>query len=450
MLKGKKISIIGLGETGAATAEVLGPLNDVTVFDRKDVPIPTQLKDIPLKFRLGDPLYQGAEDSDLIVISPGVAQTEPFIERALNRNVPIRSEIEIAYRLCPAPIVAVTGTDGKSTTTSLIAHILNTGGKRAVPAGNIGTPFIKVVPSLTPEDIVVLEVSSFQLEWIESFHPSIGILLNIAEDHLERYPSLEEYGKTKLRLFQNQTERDFAILNADDPLVCRLSRALPSHRLYFSLTKISQEGAFVEGKEIYMLFQGQEVSFPIPPTKLEGLHNLQNILASSLAALLIGIPPDKISQAISSFQPLEHRVERVGSFNGVLFINDSKATNPHATSKALASFPPPIILIAGGKLKDGANYEKLFREYKSKLKALVLIGEAAPILWELAGRAGIKAIYEEKDLKEAVEQAFHISSPGDTVLFSPACSSFDMFANFEERGKFFKKVVKNLVKGEGL
>lgn len=447
MLRGKKISIIGLGETGIASAEVLGPLNDVTVFDRLEVPIPPRLENIPLKFRLGDPLYEGAEEADLIIISPGVPSTEPFIERALKKNVPILSEIEIAFQFCPAPIVAVTGTDGKSTTVSLIAHILNTADKKAITAGNIGTPFIKVVPSLTPQDIVVLEVSSFQLEWIKGFHPRIGILLNIAEDHLERYPSILEYGRTKMKLFQNQTEDDFAILNADDPLVCELSRTLNSHRLYFSLTSISGEGAIAKDDRIYLRIKGQEVDFDIPPIHLIGSHNLQNILASSISAFLLDVSIDKIVEGLSSFQPLEHRVEKVGCINGVLFINDSKATNPHAASKALASFPPPIILIAGGRLKEGADYEKLFREWGTKLKALVLIGESAPLLEKIARNAGIDEIHIGKDLEEAVAKAFNLSSPGDTVLFSPACSSFDMFKNFEERGKHFKEAVQLL--GEG-
>lgn len=448
MLKGKRISIIGLGETGIAVAELLGPTNKVTVFDRKEVPIPSQLQNLPLKFHLGDPLYEGAEKADLIIVSPGVPKTEPFVERALALDVPIRSEVEIAYQLCPGQIIAVTGTDGKSTTTSLITHILNIGGKRAIAAGNIGIPFIKVIPSLSPEDIVVLEVSSFQLEWIEHFHPHIGVLLNIAEDHLGRYQSLEEYGRTKMRLFENQNQNDFAILNGDDTLVCELSQNLRSHRLYFSLSPIQEEGAFIQEGEIHIKLREEEASFSIFSTRLTGLHNLQNILASSLATFLMGVPPDKISQALSTFQPLEHREEKVRCLKGVLFVNDSKATNPHAAAKALASFPSPIILIAGGKLKEGADYETMFREYKAKLKAVILIGEAAPILEDLARKAGVKDVYRGKNLREAVERAFLISSAGDTVLFSPACSSFDMFANFEERGKHFKDIVLSLEEGE--
>ncbi len=447
MFKGKKINIIGLGNTGIAAAEVLAPANEVAIFDRKEVPIPPQLENLPLKFHLGDPLYQGAEEADLIIISPGVPPTEPFVERAIASKVPIRSEIEIAYQLCPAPIVAVTGTDGKTTTTSLITHILNRAGKRAIAAGNIGNPFIKVVPTLSPKDIVVLEVSSFQLEWIEFFRPHIGILLNISTDHLERYPSLKEYGKTKMRLFQNQNEMDFAILNGDDPLVCSLSKDLPSHRLFFSLYSPVEEGAFTKGEKIYIKIKGNEISIPLFPTRLEGLHNLQNILASFLAAFLLHVPPDEISQAVSTFQPLEHRMEKVGYINGVLFVNDSKATNPHAASKALASFSSPIVLIAGGRLKEGADYEMLFRRYKHKLKATVLIGEATPLLEKIARKAGIKSVYKGRDLREAVKQAFRLSSPGDTVLFSPACSSFDMFANFEERGKRFKEIVQSFWEG---
>lgn len=445
-IRGKKISIIGLGETGIASAEVLASTNEVTIFDHKEVPIPPQLKNLPLKFHLGDPLYQGAEEADLIIISPGVSPNQPFVKRALALNVPIRSEIEIAYQLCPAPIIAITGTDGKSTTTSLTAHILQTAGKKAIALGNIGSAFIRAVPHLSPEDIVVLEVSSFQLEWIERFHPHIGVLLNISGDHLERYPSLEAYAKTKMRLFENQSEEDFAILNADDPLVYKLSQTLPSYRLYFSLTPLEEEGAFAKEGRIYIRLQEKGISFPIPSTQLEGIHNLQNILASSLVAFLMGISPEHISEGISTFQPLEHRMERVDCIDGVLFVNDSKATNPHAASKALSSFPPPIILIAGGKLKERTDYTTLFRGYKSKLKAVLLIGESAFLLEEIARETGIENIYRAKDLTDAVRQAFSISSPGDTILLSPACASFDMFRDFEERGRCFKEIVRSLRK----
>lgn len=448
IIRGKKISVIGLGETGIATAKVLALENEVTIYDKKNIPIPPELKELPLKFCLGDPSYTGAEEADLIIISPGVPSTEPFVRRALARNIPILSEIEIAYQLCPAPIIAVSGTDGKSTTTSLITHILKKGGKSAIAAGNIGIPFIKVVPNLTPKDIVVLEVSSFQLEWIDKFRPHIGVLLNIAADHLDRYPSLLEYGKTKMRLFENQDENDFAILNRDDRYIMELSRDIRSHKLYFSLFPDEGEGAFLRNDEIHIKIGSEKFSFPIPPTKLEGLHNLQNILASSLVGFLLGLSPTVISEALATFQPLEHRIERVREINGVLFINDSKATNPHSASRALEAFPAPIILIVGGRMKEGADYEGLFREHREKLKAVVLMGESTPILAEIARKAGIQRIYEEKSLKDAVERAYSLSTPGDTVLFSPACSSFDMFKNFEERGKLFKEIVLSLRKGE--
>ena len=444
IIKGKKISVIGMGKTGIATAEVLSPYNDVTIFDSKELPIPPNLQELPLKFHLGDPLYTGAEEADLIIISPGVPKTEPFVPRALALNVPIRSEIEIAYKLCKAKIIAVTGTDGKSTTVSLISHILQMGGKRAIAAGNIGIPFISVAPSTTPEEIVVLEVSSYQLEWIEEFRPNIGIILNISADHLERYSSLDEYALTKMRLFENQGEGDLAILNRDDATLMRLSNIIHSKLLFFSLSPFEGEGVFFSQGEIHIKLNEENFSFPLPETSLEGKHNLQNMLSASLASFLAGASLENISQALSTFKPLEHRTERIGYYKGALFINDSKATNPHATSKALSSLSSPVILIAGGRFKDGADYEGLFRENKSKIKALILIGEASSRLECIARIEGIKNIYREKDLEGAVKRAIDIVSPGDIVLFSPACSSFDMFSDFEERGRRFKEIFSAL------
>jgi UDP-N-acetylmuramoylalanine--D-glutamate ligase len=446
-IRGKKISVIGMGKTGIATAEVFSPHNEITIFDSKEPPIPPQLKDLPVKFHLGDPNYTGAEEADLIIISPGVPKTEPFVSRALARDVPIRSEIEIAYKLCKAPIIAVTGTDGKSTTVSLIAHILKAAGKRAIAGGNIGTPFISIAPFTTPEDIVVLEVSSYQLEWIEEFRPKIGIVLNIAADHLERYSSLEEYALTKMRLFENQTKEDFAILNRDDPTLFRLSHLVPSTLLFFSLSPFEGEGVYFSQGEIHMRLKGENLSFPLPETSLEGKHNLQNMLCASLASFLAGASPEDISKALSTFQPLEHRMERIGYHKGALFINDSKATNPHAASKALSSFSAPIILIAGGKYKESADYEGLFRENKAKIKALILIGEASSLLESIAKAEGISNVYLEKDLEGAVRKASELATPGDVVLFSPACSSFDMFTDFEERGRRFKEIFSALKEG---
>ncbi|MBC7329375.1 UDP-N-acetylmuramoyl-L-alanine--D-glutamate ligase [bacterium] len=439
-IRGKKISVIGMGKTGVATAEALASHNEITIFDKKEPLIPPQLKDLPVKFHLGDPNYTGAEEADLIIISPGVPKTEPFISRALAHNVPIRSEIEIAYKLCKSPIIAVTGTDGKSTTVSLIAHILQVAGKRAIACGNIGTPFISIAPSTTPEDIVVLEVSSYQLEWIEEFRPKIGMVLNIAADHLERYNSLEEYAFTKMRLFENQTGDDFAILNRDDETLLRLSHLVTSNILFFSLSPFEGEGVYFSQGEIHMRLRGEDFLFPLPETALEGKHNLQNMLCASLASFLVGVSLESISKALSTFPPLEHRMERIGYHKGALFINDSKATNPHATSKALSSFSAPIILIAGGKYKEGADYEGMFRENNSKIKAVILIGEASSRLENIAKAAGISNVYREKDLEGAVRKASELASPGNVVLFSPACSSFDMFTDFEERGRRFKEI----------
>lgn len=441
----KKISVIGMGRTGIAVAKFFHSLgHKVTVFDIKNLPTPFELKGLTLEFHLGDPYYEGAEDADLIVVSPGVDREAPFIARAKAKGVPIKSEIEVAFEFCPAPIVAITGTDGKSTTTALLGHILRESGKKAIIAGNIGVPFIDVVNQITPQHIAVLEVSSFQLEWVDKFRPYIGVMLNISPDHMERHRSLEEYARVKFRLFSNQNKGDYAILNAEDPFIMEMSSQVPSRVLLFSTSPIKEEGIFLEKGEINIRVGDSLCTFPLPFTTLKGKHNLQNLLAGILSAYLCGVSPEGIREAIPTFQPLPHRLEEVGRIKGVLFVNDSKATNPHSAEMALSSFDSPIIWIAGGQLKEGADYGALFSNHKGRIKGVVLIGESSDFLEDLARREGIENIVKGESMEEAVEKAFLLASPGDVVLLSPACASFDMFQDFEERGERFKEAVKEL------
>ncbi len=441
----KRVSVIGMGRTGIAVAKFLHSLgHKVSVFDIKNLPVPQELAGLPINFHLGDPLYQGAEDADLIVVSPGVSREAPFIARAEAKGIPIKSEIEIAFEFCLAPIVAITGTDGKSTTTALLGHILRESGKKAIIAGNIGVPFIDVVSQITPQHIVVLEVSSFQLEWVDKFRPFVGVILNISPDHMERHRSLEEYARVKFRLFSNQNKEDYAILNAEDPFIMGMSSQVPSRVLLFSTSPIEGEGIFLEKGEINIRVGDSLCTFPLPFTSLRGRHNLQNLLAGILSAYLCGVPPEGIKEAIPTFQPLPHRLEEVGRIKGVLFVNDSKATNPHSAGTALSSFDAPIVWIAGGQLKEGTDYSALFSRHKGRLKGVVLIGESSNLLEDLARREGIDNIVKGESIEEAVEKAFLLASPGDVVLLSPACASFDMFRDFEERGERFKEAVKKL------
>ena len=445
-LAGKKVLVVGLARTGVAVSLFsagYGAL--VTATDEKPE---AALADAPEKLRAaGVQLVLGGHDPavfldpDLIVLSPGVPANLPALEKARSKGIPVWSEIELAWRFLRGKLVAVTGSNGKTTTTSLVAHILKTAQIPTLVGGNIGTPLLALVERSSDSSVTVAEVSSFQLETIESFRPEIGVLLNLTPDHLDRHASFEEYASAKLRLFENQLERDAAILNADDPEVTRRMPARP-HVYWFSRQKRVAAGAFLQNDQIIFRHEGEETTLARrDEISLPGDHNLENILAACAAAYLAGAAPAAIAAGVKTFQGVEHRLEFVAEIAGVRYYNDSKATNVDAAAKALAAFPGPLLVILGGKDK-GSPYSPLRDLLAARARRAILIGAAAEKI--AADLAGAVPLDQARTLDRAVEIAASHARPGDTVLLAPACSSFDQFENYEQRGRVFKQLVAAL------
>ena len=362
--------------------------------------------------------------------------TKPLIKKGIE----VMGELELGVRFCKGRIIGVTGTNGKSTTVTLIAEIFKANGCRALVAGNIGNPICSLAGTVKAEDIVVLEVSSFQLETIKDFKPFISVVLNLTPDHLDRYNgSFSRYLRVKKRIFTNQDREDFAVLNRDDNEVRNLSSQTKARAVFFSQDEELGEGAFLKEGRITVRWEGKETS--ILPLEETGLHNSENALAATVVATILGVRAVGIGQGLRGFSGLEHRVEFVKEIKGVKFINDSKGTNVGAVEKSLESLTGPVLLIAGGRDK-GADYSVLKKSVQQRVKALVLLGEAKTKIKK--SLAGIVPIKEVDSMEEAVKLSHSLAQPGDTVLLSPACSSFDMFKNFEERGRVFKEAVKGL------
>jgi len=423
--EGKKVTVFGLGRSGAAVARKLAGLkSDVTITESKsedklDNDLVSEMKKIGVRLETGGHSNRSIEGADLIVLSPGVHTDLVTLEEARKLRIPIISEIELACRFISKPIIAITGTNGKTTTTTLIGEFLKAYGKKVAVAGNIGNPLISVDDK--DLDFLVVEVSSYQLETIVTFRPWISLILNLAEDHIERHKSMEEYSAAKARIFLNQRKTDYLIYNADDKLVSSIAASSEARLVPFSKNK-----PFLDPRE--MLIPGE--------------HNLENALAAAQAALICGVTIDTIKKVLSTFPGVEHRIEFVTEKRGVKFYNDSKGTNPDSTIvalKALSNGQKNIILIAGGKDKGG-DLADMARLISTTVKKVILIGEAA----NRFGKVLKTDLIFSGDLKEAVNTAYSLAGQGDIVLLSPACASFDMFSNFEERGKIFKELVDRL------
>jgi len=445
-LAGKKILVIGLGEGGLACGLFLaGRGAEVRLTENRRGPgLETErgkLEAAGVRVELGGHSEAFLEGLDLVVTSPGVPPESRPIQAALQSGIPVWSELELAYRFCPAPILAVTGTNGKSTVVTLLRDVLKAAGRPVVLSGNIRPAFISVVDRLTATDTVILEVSSFQLEWIERFRPKLSLLLNITADHLDRYPDFGSYRKAKLRIFENQAGDDIALLNYDDP-ESRVAGAGFKGRTFFYSRREKEGRFFSDGRHLFL--PDGEKFLEIPPSRLWGVHNQENILAVCAAARLYGLPSEAMAGAIRNFQPLAHRLEPVARKQGVQYIDDSKATNVDSTLRALQSFPKDsgrVLLILGGKDKGG-SYRPLREALSGQPAEVILIGEAAErISAELAGTV---PIHRTADLAGAVRLAAGRARPGDTVLLSPACSSFDMFKDYAQRGNSFKEAVAGL------
>jgi len=384
------------------------------------------------------------------VLSPGIPPTSPVVRHVNRENVPVLGEIEIAYRLCKAPIVAVTGTKGKSTTTALIGHLLRECGYNVRVGGNIGNPLIKEVLGAAATDWVVAEVSSFQLETIRAFRPRVAVLLNLAPDHLDRYYSMDEYAEAKYRVFANQSMGDWFVGNLDDPRISqqhwhRGETRVQAHQLWFTLGGRSDHATmYVRDDAIeYAPVTGDPRPITIVPRNeipLTGDHNVANAMAALLAALAVGCKPERLRAAIGTFRPMPHRLETVAEIDGVTYVDDSKSTNPGSVIAALDSYDRPVILIAGGRAK-GTSFDDMGKTIHERTKALIAIGEAADeIIRSSQARLAVRA----SSMDDAVRHARDLADPGDVVLLSPGCASFDMFASAEDRGEQFTAAVSSL------
>ncbi len=441
--KNKQISIIGMARTGIAAANYLAEQGArVTLMDGKPKEALTGVLK-QLNSRVNTVFQSSAPlpDADLVVLSPGVDIHSPKLKAARKSGTEIISELELAYRVSGTPIIAVTGTNGKSTTTSLTGHLLEQGAKDVQIGGNIGIPFISQVQD-APRDYRVLEVSSFQLEGTVEFHPEIGVLLNITPDHLDRHKTIEHYAALKEKIAVNQTRDDVLVLNHDDPWVHRIAVGKLSQKWHFSMSGPVARGCYLK-KDRVLFTDGEreETICRIGDLNQAMQYQVENILPSALVARLVEIDTAVIAKALSVFKGLEHRMEWVRSINGIDFINDSKGTNIGALEKSLNSFDQPVVLIAGGQDKGG-NFQSLKSLFKQKVKHMVLIGEAkSKIQAVLNGSFGYESA---DDMEAAVRGAYAHAQPGDVVLLSPACASFDMFRDYEDRGRQFKGCVQSL------
>jgi len=445
-VKGKRVLVVGLGKSGVASALFLESRGArVTVSDAKSE---DQLRnEIPALLDRGITVETGKHgertfrDQDLIVVSPGVPANVDPLQHARRLGIPVIGEIELTARFLRGNIVAITGSNGKTTTTTLTGEIIASGGRKTLVGGNIGTPAITFVEQSSTDTWVVLEISSFQLESIETFRPHISAILNVTPDHLDRHGSMENYIAAKTRIFENQTSDDYAVLNADDAICHRLGTALKPQVLWFSRQHPVERGAYVQGGAIFYR-NGEEVEImPVSEIALKGSHNVENVLAAVAIGMAAGIEPAAIRRAVKDFRAVEHRLEYVATLRGVQYYNDSKATNVDATIKALQSFPANIHLILGGKDK-GSDYTELGALIAERVKRVYTIGAAAAKIESQIGNA--VPVISALTLESAVRKAADLASEGDVVLLAPACASFDQFPSYEHRGRIFKELVQSL------
>jgi len=446
-LREMTVLIVGLARSGAAASEVLLDLGaEVRVTDARPDPLPEgeieRLKGRGARMELGKNSIEFARGCDALIVSPGVPLDNPVIRWAYEDGKTVIGEIELAYCLSDARFVAVTGTNGKSTTVSLLGTILSGGTDKVKVGGNIGYPVSPMARGLGEDWIVVVEVSSFQLDTCVSFRPDVSVLLNVTPDHLNRYPSYEAYLKSKARLFSNQGPDDFAIVNLDDPDSVRASSGAKCRKLFYSTREEVDEGAFVKGEKVVVRVGGTALEvFLTDDLRIKGPHNLANSLAASLAATILGFSPATIRRGIREFPGLEHRFEYVDSIEGIEFINDSKATNPESMVSALEAAEPPVVLIAGGRDKGG-DFSVVSSLIAKKVHAIFAIGEARTKLHDVF--SPLVSVMPAHTLEEAVRRSFESCPPSGRVLLAPGCASFDMFVDFEHRGREFKKAVERL------
>ncbi len=454
---GTRYVILGAARSGLAAAELLlSRGKNVLLLDEKPASALGGIMhdlcrlQIPVLFGPINPDKPPLDPGDVLVLSPGVPLTAPLVRAALRIGIPVTGELELASRFTRLPMAAITGTNGKSTTTCLLAEMLTAGGKRSLASGNVGYALSGAVLQAAEEGwrSLVVEVSSFQLETIQTFRPRVAVILNLTPDHLSRHGSMENYRDIKFRISENQTGGDTLILNADDPWLAPLARKSRARVLWFCLRGPVDQGAWLEGDHLWMSLEHKKHLLERKDIPIPGLHNVQNILAAALAAAAFEIPETVIADTVRKFRGVEHRIEYAAALEGVDFYNDSKATNLDSVEKALESFSRPIVLIAGGRDK-GEDYNRLNSLVGKRVRRLIVMGESAALIEKAWGSC---VPWEHVDnMGEAVRTAFSRARPGDVVLLSPGCSSFDMFQDFEERGRVFKAEVMKIVgNGSGL
>jgi UDP-N-acetylmuramoylalanine--D-glutamate ligase len=445
-LKDKRVLVVGLGKSGVASALFLNAQGArVTVSDAKS---PEDLSDqIPVLLDQGITVETGGHgertfrEQDLIVVSPGVPVDAPLLVQARALGESVIGEIELAAQFLPGTIVAITGSNGKTTTTTLAGEILTASGFSALVGGNIGTPAISFADRATRDTVIVLEVSSFQLETIDKFRPRVAVVLNVTPDHLDRHRTVEAYVDAKARIFENQRGDDFAVLNADDSTCVAMAARTRAQVFWFSRQKEVERGAWVrDGNILFREKAQQREIMQVSEIPLKGAHNVENVLAAVCAGSLMGCAPEKIRKAVTSFRAVEHRLEYVATIRGVDYYNDSKATNVDATIKAIESFSANVHVILGGKDK-GSDYSVLNDLLRQRVKRVYTIGAAAGKIESQI--KGVEVVHAET-LENALRKANAAAEAGDVVLLAPACSSFDQFKSYEHRGQVFKEIVRGL------
>ena len=468
--RGRKVAVLGLAKSGAAAAKLFCGLGaEVTANDlkpREQCPEADELEGMGVTVICGGhPDDFPAADADLLVKNPGIPYSAPPVARAAALGIEIVTEVEVAGRLARAPIIGITGSNGKTTTTTMTGLLLEAAGFKAVVAGNIGRPLCDAALEAAPDGWLVAELSSFQLMGTSSFHPRIACLLNVYPTHLDYHGTMDNYIEAKARLFANQTADDTAVYNADDPVCVRLASSIKARKWPFSLLRRLDEGVFVDPpysdgtgpaadgihRWITARRGGEEMRVaPVSEFGIPGRHNVANALAAVAVALAAGAPPEALRAPLTEFRGVEHRLEFVREIRGVRFYNDSKATNPAATAMSIASLSGPVVLIAGGKDR-GSDFAELLPAFRSRVRALVALGETRHKLRETAAKAGLtKVIVVEPEtdaadtLRRAVREAASAAREGDAVLLSPACASWDMFPSFEVRGRIFKESAHTL------
>ena len=449
-LRKVRVLVVGLARTGVATALFCAKHNaTVTATDMRSEgqlgDAPAKLREAGVKLELGGHQEKTYLAQDLIIPSPGVPADDPYLALALSKKITVWSEIELAYRFLEGEMIGITGSNGKTTTTTLVHHILQRAGRKTLLAGNVGTALISVVDQMNTSTWSVVELSSFQLELTDKFRPDIAVFLNLTPDHLDRHKTMEAYTAAKARIFTKQTELDAAVLNADDAPTVALAPKKPQV-FWFSRKSPVNQGACVKGEDIVVVHHGkEEFVMKVADVPIAGGHNVENVLAAVTATRLAEVDAGTIGAAVQSFAGVEHRLELVAEIGGVRYYNDSKATNVDATLKALEAFPGGILIILGGKDK-GSDYTVLQKPLREKAKLALLIGAAADKIDREIARS--VAIERAETLERAVEIASHAAQPGDVVLLAPACASFDQFENYEQRGRVFKRLVEGLKTGK--